>query len=76
MLLRKNSVARGTPDAGSLSLIEDAVRFYESSRKVMAPGCLAERIEKDFRYIDVALLEETLREYGLLSPAFKSRRGG
>ncbi|WP_255376015.1 GrdX family protein [Cloacibacillus sp. An23] len=72
LILRKNNGPTGLPDIQSLSLIEDAVRFYENSHHIMPPGGLADNIEKDFRYMDVVLLEETFRQYGLLTSPVKS----
>ena len=74
LVLRKlnNATGGGLPDAQSLSLIEDSVRFYENAHIVMPPGGLAENIEKDFRYMDIVLLEETFRQYGLLTSPVKT----
>ncbi len=66
LLLRKrNVVGDASYDIQSISLIEDAVRFYESSHKIMSTGELDENIEKDFRYLDIVLMEETFRQYGV-----------
>ena len=73
LVLRKDNGGNGgLPDAQSLSLIEDSVRFYESSHWIMPPGRLADNIEKDFRYMDMILLEETFRQYGLLTAPVRS----
>ena len=73
LVLRKNNGGNGgLPDAQSLSLIEDSVRFYENSHWIMPPGRLADNIERDFRYMDMILLEETFRQYGLLTSPVKS----
>lgn len=73
LILRKNNDANGTPpDVQSLSLIEDAVRFYENAHFVMSPGGRAERIEKDFRCLDFVLLEETFVQYRLLAAPSKA----
>lgn len=73
LVLRKNNGGNGgLPDAQSLSLIEDSVRFYENSHWIMPPGRLADNIEKDFRYMDMILLEETFRQYGILTSPVKS----
>lgn len=73
LILRKNNgVSGGLPDMQSLSLLEDAVRFYENAHVVMPPGCLAEKTEKEFRYMDIVLLEETFRQYRLLTSPVKS----
>lgn len=70
LLFRKENKENSPADIQSLSLMEDAVRLYESARKAMLPGELPENIEKDFRYIDFKLLEETFRQYQVLtSPA-------
>ena len=73
LVLRKNNGGNGgLPDAQSLSPIEDSVRFYENSHWIMPPGRLADNIERDFRYMDMILLEETFRQYGLLTSPVKS----
>ena len=38
----------------------------------MPPGRLADNIERDFRYMDMILLEETFRQYGILTSPVKS----
>lgn len=53
-------------DAESLTLIENAVRFYESSPAVRAPGEQQDAVERDFRYVDYMLMEETFKACGIL----------
>ncbi len=72
LIFRRNKNAvTGPPDVQSLSLIEGAVRFYENARAIMLPGGLPENIEKDFRYLDFVLLEETFSQYKLLTSPLK-----
>lgn len=74
LLLRKKNGGAASYDMQSVSLIEDAVRFYESSHRIMLTGELDENIEKDFRYLDIMLMEETLRQYGVsAAPALPGR---
>ncbi len=75
LLLRKKNGGGASYDIQSISLIEDAVRFYESSHKIMSTGELDENIEKDFRYLDIVLMEETFRQYGVSAATAHPSRG-
>lgn len=65
-------------DFESLQLIENAIRYYESSHALRLPGSLPEETDKDFRYIDYMLMEETFRAGGILiRPLTRfARKGG
>lgn len=56
-------------DCESLELIENAINYYQNSHVLRLPGSLPEEVDKDFRYIDYMLMEETFKISGmLLSP--------
>lgn len=64
-------------DFESLELIESAIGRYESSHALRLPGELPEDVDKDFRYIDYMLMEETFKIRGvLISPMSRYARGG
>lgn len=65
-------------DFESLQLIENAIRYYESSHTLSLPGSLPEETDKDFRYIDYMLMEETFMAGGMLiRPLTRyARKGG
>lgn len=65
-------------DFESLQFIENAIRYYESSHVLRLPGSLPEETDKDFRYIDYMLMEETFRAGGMLiRPLTRcARKGG
>ena len=68
LILKKDCSRGGAIDLQSLDLIENAIRVFESSPKLMRPGELTERIDNDFRYLDFILLEETFHQYSVLTP--------
>lgn len=57
----------GTADIESLTLIENALRVFEDAQIVRVPGEYPAATEKDFRYLDFVLMEETLKTFGVLS---------
>lgn len=64
-------------DLESLELIESAIRNYENSHKLMLPGSLPLEVDRDLRYIDFMLIEETLKNSGLfVQPLVRYARGG
>lgn len=64
-------------DFESLGLIESAIERYESSHALRFPGELPEAVDKDFRYIDYMLMEETFKISGvLIFPLVRRARGG
>ena len=68
LILKKDCSRGGAIYLQSLDLIENAIRVFESSPKLMRPGELTERIDNDFRYLDFILLEETFHQYSVLTP--------
>ena len=56
---------KGLVDLDSLSLIEDAVRVYQSC-KLIIPQEIDELTRKDYAYIDSELMRESLLQYKLL----------
>jgi len=60
----------------SLNLIEEAIGIYSRSLINRIPGELPYPIEKDFRYVDFALMKETFCQCGLLSSVLQQRIAG
>ncbi|MDY6400348.1 MAG: GrdX family protein [Synergistales bacterium] len=56
----------GPADLESLSLIEDAVRVYQSCKLIM-PEEIDEATLKDYAYIDSELMKESLIQFSLLT---------
>ncbi|MBQ9419320.1 MAG: GrdX family protein [Synergistaceae bacterium] len=56
---------KGPVDLDSLSLIEDAVRVYQSCRLVM-PDEIDEATRADYAFIDFELMKNSLEQYKLL----------
>ena len=59
-------IRTGAADMESLTLIEEAVRIYQSC-KVIAPSELDELVRKDYAYVDAELMRESLNHYGLIT---------
>ena len=55
----------GLADLDSLSLIEEAVRVYQSCRLIL-PDELDDSTRNDYAYIDSELMRESLEQYGLM----------
>ncbi len=66
VLKKNNSTDSAATHFDSLNLIEEAINIYRSSHILRIPGELRERIDKDFRYLDFSLMEETFCQCGLL----------
>lgn len=67
---------RSSLDLESLELIESAIRIHENSHILMLPGSLPLEVDKDLRYIDFMLIEETLKSSGLfVRPLVRYARG-
>ncbi len=56
----------GTADLDSLTMIEDAVRIYQSC-KILMPNDVDELTRKDYAYIDSELMRASLEQYGLIT---------
>ena len=56
----------GSVDMDSLTLIEDAVRIYQSC-KIILPCELDELTRKVYAYIDSELMRASLEQYGLIT---------
>ena len=69
LILKKEKDGTSSLNLESLDLIENAIRIYESSPKLMQPGELPEKTDNDFRYLDFVLLEETYHQYSVLTHA-------
>ena len=61
-------------DHYSLQLIESAIAVYSDS-VTREPGDMTDDIESDYKYVDFALMEETLKDCGLLSKRLKRTAG-
>ena len=59
-------IRTGTADMESLTLIEEAVRIYQSC-KAITPAELDESVRKDYAYVDAELMRESLNHYGLIT---------
>lgn len=53
-------------DSHSLQLIETAMSIYRECEIKRIPGEMPDQIERDYKYIDLALIEDTLRKCGIL----------
>jgi hypothetical protein len=62
--------------AESLNLIEEAINIYSREKIIRAPGELPDSIDKDFRYVDFALMKETFCQCGLLCSVLQGTMGG
>lgn len=56
----------GSVDLDSLTLIENAVRIYQSC-KIILQNELDELTRKDYAYIDSELMRASLEQYGLIT---------
>ena len=59
-------IRTGAADLESLTLIEEAVRIYQSC-KALPPSELDEAVRKDYAYVDAELMRESLIHYGLIT---------
>ncbi len=62
-------------DHYSLQLIETAIAVYSDCSVTRVPGDMPENIDNDYKYMDFALMEETLKNCGLISKGFKIAGG-
>ena len=69
----------GTPgvqvDNYSLQLIESAIAVYSDCKITRVPGDMPEDIDSDYKYVDFTLMEETLKNCGLLRKSLKRTAG-
>ena len=56
----------GSVDLDSLTIIENAVRIYQSC-KILIPDEIDELTRKDYAYIDSELMRASLEQYGLIT---------
>ena len=57
----------GLPDLASLSLIEEAVKIYQScANKIIKPENLDDYVREDYAFIDCELMRVSLEQYGLI----------
>jgi len=59
----------------SLFLIESAITAYSECKVIRKPGDMAEEIDMDYKYVDFALMEETLKSCGMLRECLKRTAG-
>ena len=59
----------------SLFLIESAITVYSECKVIRKPGDMAEEIDMDYKYVDFALMEETLNSCGILRESLKRTAG-
>lgn len=62
-------------DFYSLQLIESAISVYSESKILREPGDMSEEIDLDYKFVDFALMEETLKNCGLMRKSFKRMTG-
>ena len=75
LVLKRQKGMPGVPvDDHSLQLIETAISIC-SDCMTREPGEMADDIESDYKYVDFALMEETLKDCGLLSKRLKRTAG-
>ena len=59
----------------SLFLIESAIVAYSECKVIRKPCDMAEEIDMDYKYVDFALMEETLKSCGMLRECLKRTAG-
>ena len=62
-------------DHYSLQLIESAIAVYSDCKITRVPGDMPEDIDSDYKYVDFTLMEETLKNCGLLRKSLKRTAG-
>ncbi len=76
LVLKSKKGETGRPvDRFSLQLIESAIAVYSDCKVTRMPGDMSEDIDSDYRYVDFALMEETLKNCGLLRKDLKRSAG-
>lgn len=66
VLSRENKGIRDTVDGYSLQLIEAAMKIYVECEIKRMPGDMPDQIDRDYKYVDFALMEDTLEKCGIL----------
>ena len=70
---RENEIVK--VEEHSLFLIESAITVYSECKVIRKPGDMAEEIDMDYKYVDFALMEETLKSCGMLRECLKRTAG-
>ena len=70
---RENEI--GKVEEHSLCLIESAITVYSECKVIRKPGDMDEEIDMDYKYVDFALMEETLKSCGMLRECLKRTAG-
>jgi hypothetical protein len=63
-------------DSYSIELIESAMHIFRECEIKRIPGDMPDEIDSDYKYVDFALMEDTLRECGILRCDFHRCIGG
>lgn len=67
LVLHKDKKTHNPPaDIESLKLLDDAMTIYRTAPVIRRPFELPVDIDKDFRYLDFVLMQETFRQTGIL----------
>ena len=67
LILSREKKDRHIPaDRHSLELIESAMNIFRECEIKRIPGDMPDQIDSDYKYVDFALMEDTLRECGIL----------
>ena len=66
VLHKDKKTQNSSADIESLKLLDDAMAIYRTSPVIRKPFELPADIDKDFRYLDFVLMEETFRQTGIL----------
>jgi hypothetical protein len=66
ILSRRDENTQISADSYSLELIESAMNIFRECEIKRIPGDMPDQIDSDYKYVDFALMEDTLRECGIL----------
>ncbi len=66
VLSRGNENTQIPADSYSLGLIESAINLFQGCEIKRIPGDMPDQIDRDYKYVDLALMEDTLLECGIL----------
>lgn len=67
VLSREKNDIRDTVDVYSLQLMETAMKIYGECEIKRMPGDMPGQIDRDYKYVDFALMKETLGKCGILN---------